>query len=262
LKKESRILIDSGGEKMLEGKKAFVTGGAMGIGRGIVEFFIKNGATVSIMDLNEEMGLKASKETGCFFFKGDVSSLEDVKRAVDGAIEKMGYIDVLVNNAGWDTVKLFIETTPELWRKIIDINYIGVLNTCYVIIPHMKERKSGAIVNISSDAGRVGSTGEAVYSGTKGAVIAFSKAIAREHARDNIRVNVVCPGPTETPLLDEIKKSPLGEKIITSMDKFIPLRRLGKPEDIAPIVGFLASDFSSYITGQVISVSGGLNMVG
>lgn len=247
---------------MLDGKKAFITGGAMGIGRGLVEFFMKNGASVSIMDLNEEMGLKTSKETGCLFFKGDVSSLDDVKRAVQSSIEKMGYIDVLVNNAGWDTIKFFVETTPELWRKIIDINYIGVLNTCYLLIPHMKERRSGAIVNISSDAGRVGSTGEAVYSGTKGAVIAFSKSIAREHARDNIRVNVVCPGPTETPLLEEIKRSSLGEKIISSMDKFIPLRRFGTPNDIAPIVAFLSSDLASYITGQIISVSGGLNMVG
>lgn len=247
---------------MLVGKRAFITGGAMGIGRGIVEFFIKNGATVSIMDIKEEEGLKTAKETGCLFFRGDVTSLEDVKRAVKSSLERMGGIDILVNNAGWDTVTLFLDSTPELWMKIVDINYFGVLNTCYAILPHMRENKKGAIVNIASDAGRVGSTGEAVYSGTKGAVIAFSKSIAREHARDNIRVNVVCPGPTETPLLEEIKRSPFGEKIISSMDKFIPMKRLGKPEDIAPVVAFLASDLSSYITGQVISVNGGLNMVG
>lgn len=247
---------------ILKGKRAFVTGGATGIGKEIVKFFVQNGATVAFIDIKEREGMMTAEETGSFFFKADVTSLDDVKKSVFLSIEKMGGIDILVNNAGWDKISFFLDSTPELWRKIIEINYIGVLNTCYVIIPHMREKKSGSIVNISSDAGRVGSTGEAVYSGAKAAVIAFSKAIAREHAKDNIRVNVVCPGPTETQLLEDIKSSPLGEKIISSIEKLIPLRRIGKPEDIAPLVAFLASDLSSYITGQVISVNGGLNMIG
>ncbi len=247
---------------MLEGKKAFITGGASGIGKSIVKFFVQNGATVFFIDINEKEGNKTAEETGAFFFKADVSSYDDVKKAVSSAIDKMGWIDTLINNAGWDKILFFLDSGPELWRKIIEINYIGVLNTCHIILPHMRERKGGSIVNISSDAGRVGSTGEAVYSGAKSAVIAFSKAIAREHARDNIRVNVVCPGPTETQLLEEIKSSPLGQKIISSIERIIPLGRIAKPDDIAPIVGFLSSDLSSYITGQVISVNGGLNMVG
>ncbi len=247
---------------MLEGKKAFITGGASGIGKSIVQFFVQNGATVFFIDINEKEGNKTAEETGAFFFKADVSSYDDVKKAVLSAIDKMGWIDTLINNAGWDKILFFLDSGPELWRKIIEINYIGVLNTCHIILPHMRERKGGSIVNISSDAGRVGSTGEAVYSGAKSAVIAFSKAIAREHARDNIRVNVVCPGPTETQLLEEIKSSPLGQKIISSIERIIPLGRIAKPDDIAPIVGFLSSDLSSYITGQVISVNGGLNMVG
>jgi 2-hydroxycyclohexanecarboxyl-CoA dehydrogenase len=167
-----------------------------------------------------------------------------------------------VNNAGWDEIRFFLQTTPGFWDKVIAINFKGVLNTTYAVLPFMVEKKNGAIVNVASDAGRVGSSGEAVYAGCKAGVIAFSKTIAREHARDNIRVNVVCPGPTQTPLFENLKKDETGAKILSSMDKFIPLRRLGKPEDIAPAVAFFASDEASFITGQVLSVSGGLTMVG
>lgn len=248
----------------LKGKSAIITGGAMGIGRAIVEYFAKAGANVLILDINEEAAQKTAKEIGSNVFaqKTDITDLSSVKHAVQKAIESFGRIDVLVNNAGWDEIKFFLATTPEFWDKVIAINYKGVLNTTCAVLPHMVERKSGAIVNIASDAGRVGSSGEAVYAGCKAGVIAFSKTIAREHARDNIRVNVVCPGPTETPLFENLKRDETGAKILSSMDKYIPLRRLGKPEDIAPAVAFLASDEASFITGQVLSVSGGLTMAG
>lgn len=248
----------------LKGKSAIITGGAMGIGRAIVEYFAKAGANVLILDINEEAAQKTAKEIGSNVLaqKTDITDLSSVKHAVQKAIESFGRIDVLVNNAGWDEIKFFLATTPEFWDKVIAINYKGVLNTTCAVLPHMVERKSGAIVNIASDAGRVGSSGEAVYAGCKAGVIAFSKTIAREHARDNIRVNVVCPGPTETPLFENLKRDETGAKILSSMDKYIPLRRLGKPEDIAPAVAFLASDEASFITGQVLSVSGGLTMAG
>ncbi|MBI3325459.1 MAG: SDR family oxidoreductase, partial [Nitrospinae bacterium] len=158
--------------------------------------------------------------------------------------------------------KPFLHTTPELWEKIIAINYKSVLHTCYAVLPHLVERKQGAIVSISSDAGRVGSLGEAVYSGAKAAIIAFSRTIAREHARDNIRVNVVCPGPTRTAMVEEQMQTEFGSKVLGRMEQYVPFKRLGTPEDIAPMVVFLASDAARFVTGQVISVSGGLTMVG
>ncbi len=248
----------------LKGKSAIITGGAMGIGRAITAYFSRAGANVLIADVNEEAAQKTAGELGgnVLALRTDIRDLNSVRSAVQKAIETFGKIDVLVNNAGWDEIKFFLQTTPEFWEKVIAINYIGVLNTTYAVLPHMVERKSGAIVNISSDAGRVGSSGESVYAGCKAAVIAFSKTIAREHARDNIRVNVVCPGPTETPLFENLKKDETGAKILSAMDKFIPMRRLGKPEDLAPAVAFLASDEASFITGQVLSVSGGLTMAG
>lgn len=248
----------------LKGKSAIVTGGAMGIGSAIVDYFVKAGASVLIADINSESAEKTARELGSnvLAHKTDITDLNSVNDAVKKAIDSFGKIDILVNNAGWDEIKFFLQTTPEFWDKVIAINYNGVLNTTYAVLPHMIEKKNGAIVNISSDAGRVGSSGESVYSGAKAGVIAFSKTIAREHARDNIRVNVVCPGPTETPLFENLKKDETGAKILSSMDKFIPLRRLGKPKDLAPAVAFLASDEALFITGQVLSVSGGLTMAG
>ncbi len=248
----------------LKEKSAIVTGGAMGIGRAIVEYFVKAGANVLLADINEEMAQKTARELGSNVLaqKTDITDLSSVKEAVKKTIETFGKIDILVNNAGWDEIKFFLQTTPEFWDRVIAINYKGVLNTTFAVLPHMIEKKKGAIVNVPSDAGRVGSSGEAVYAGCKAGVIAFSKTIAREHARDNIRVNVVCPGPTETPLFENLKRDEMGAKILSSMDKYIPLRRLGKPEDLAPAVAFLASDEASFITGQVLSVSGGLTMAG
>ncbi len=248
----------------LKGKSAIITGGAMGIGRAITAYFLKAGANVLIADVNEEAAQKTAEELGSNVIacRTDIRDLSSVRDAVKRAIEAFGKIDALINNAGWDEIRFFLQTTPEFWDKVIAINYKGVLNTTYAVLPYMIEKKKGSIVNISSDAGRVGSSGESIYAGCKAAVIAFSKTIAREHARDNIRVNVVCPGPTETPLYENLKKEETGAKILSSMDKFIPMRRLGKPEDLAPAVAFLASEEASFITGQVLSVSGGLTMVG
>ena len=252
----------------LIGKVAVVTGGAQGIGRAIVADCARAGAEVLIADLQEEAGQKTAQEisqaTGrrVIAIRTDVTNLESVQHMVDQAIQQLGQVDVLVNNAGWDQFRLFLETTPEFWDKVIAINYKGALNTCYALLPHMVARKSGAIVNIASDAGRGGSMGEAVYAGCKAALIAFSKTLAREHARHKIRVNVVAPGITATSLLTSFSETELGDKAIAAIAKTIPWeRRAGQPEEISPAVVFLASEAARYITGQVLSVNGGLTMV-
>jgi len=169
---------------------------------------------------------------------------------------------VLVNNAGWERLRLFVETEPEFWDRIIAVNYRGVLAATHAVLGGMIARRAGRIVSIASDAGRVGSTGEAVYSGCKAAVIGFSKALAREVARHGITVNVVAPGPTETELLAEVMAGERGARILEGMRRTIPLRRLGRPDDVAGAVAYFASPEAGYVTGQVLSVSGGLTMAG
>jgi 2-hydroxycyclohexanecarboxyl-CoA dehydrogenase len=249
-------------------KTVIVTGGARGIGRAIVQLFAEAGADVVIADLRfEDADDTASTFSEIYHrrvvaVQTDVTKYKDIELMRDEAIRQFGKIDVLVNCAGWDRLLPFVKTTPDLWNKVLSINFIGVASTCHVVLPHMAERKEGAIVNISSDTGRVGSFGEAIYASSKAAINAFSKTLAREHARDNIRVNVVSPGLCETPLIDEMRQDELTGKILGSIVNFIPMKRLGQPEEIAPLVVFLASEAARYITGQIFSVNGGLNMVG
>ncbi|MEW6130143.1 MAG: SDR family NAD(P)-dependent oxidoreductase [Acidobacteriota bacterium] len=250
------------------GESVIVTGGARGIGRAIVQAFAEAGADVCIGDFRIEVAQatahEISEQTGrkVKAVRADVTNLADTRNLCQVALQEFGKIDVLVNSAGWDKLTPFLKTTPDLWERVIAINFRGVLNTCYAVLPHMAERKQGRIVNISSDTARVGSFGEAVYASAKAAIIAFSKTLAREHARDNIRVNAVCPGLVETPLIEEMREDEFTAKILSSIVGYIPLKRLGRPEEIAPMVLFLASRAASYITGQAISVNGGLNMVG
>ncbi len=252
----------------LTGKSVLVTGGARGIGKAIVRAFAEAGAEAVIGDFRLEeaqaTALEISESTGrrVVAVRTDVTKLEEVENLRDETLRLFGKIDTLVNCAGWDRLMPFVKTTPDLWERIIAINFRGVLHTCYAVLPHMAGRKQGSIVNLSSDTARVGSFGEAIYSASKAAVIAFSKTLAREHARDNIKVNVVCPGLVETPLIEEMRQDEFTGKILNSIVGYIPFKRLGQPEEIAPMVLFLASDAARYITGQVMSINGGLNMVG
>src|SRR5580693_9056789 len=249
----------------LTGRVAIVTGAAQGIGRAIASRLADEGARVALADIQLDSAESAAAEirsTGAnaIAVALDVTKLDDAIAAADRVERELGPIDILVNNAGWDVLMPFVESTPDFWDKVIAINYRGVLNCCKAVAPRMQQRKHGKIVSISSDAGRVGSTGEAVYAGCKAAIIGFSKTIAREFARYGINVNVVCPGPTQTALL---KTAMAGrEGVLDAMAKGIPFRRLGQPEDLAGAVAFFASSDADYATGQVISISGGLTMAG
>jgi 2-hydroxycyclohexanecarboxyl-CoA dehydrogenase len=249
----------------LTGKVAIVTGAAQGIGRAIASRLADEGAKVALADIQFDSAERAASEicnggASAIAVALDVTKLDDAIAAADRVERELGPIDILVNNAGWDILMPFVETTPELWDQVISINYRGVLNCCKAIAPRMQARGSGKIISISSDAGRVGSSGEAVYAGCKAAIIGFSKTLARELAANHINVNVVCPGPTDTALL---KAAMAGrEKVLDAMARGIPFRRLGQPADLAGAVAFFASPDADFITGQVLSVSGGLTMAG
>lgn len=250
----------------LKGKTALVAGGGRGIGRCIALALAREGAQIAVADLlveNAEAVRGEIKGMGvnALACQVDLTKRQEVERTVQTVLEQFGQIDILVNSAGWDRLEPFIESSEETWERIIAINFKSVLHTTKAVLPHMISRGSGKIVNISSDAGRVGSSWESVYSGAKGAVIAFSKTLAREVARYKINVNVVCPGLTDTPLLEAVRsQSPQTAKLIDAVTKATPLRRVAKPEEIADAVAFFASPSADFITGQTLSVSGGLTM--
>jgi 2-hydroxycyclohexanecarboxyl-CoA dehydrogenase len=245
----------------LGGKVAFVTGAGRGMGRAMAERLTAEGALVAVTDIDKDTAAATASELGgdTVAVHVDVTDAGSVGAAIEEVTAALGPIDILVNNAGWDRLAPFVETDEALWDQLIAINLKGVLHTCRAVVPQMTERRSGRIVNISSDAGRVGSTGEAVYSATKAGIIGFTKTLAREVARSSVTVNVVCPGPTDTPLLQSMVGEG-NEKLIASLQRAIPLGRLGRPEEVAAAVAFLASEDAAFITGQTLSVSGGLTM--
>jgi 2-hydroxycyclohexanecarboxyl-CoA dehydrogenase len=246
-----------------EPRVAIVTGGARGIGEGICRRLSADGFAVAVLDVDGEGATaSAARLPNATGHQADVSSYEAVESAVREILERWGRIDVLVNNAGWDRLEPFLETEPDLWERLVGINLLGPINLCHIVLPHMVERGSGRVVNIASDAGRVGSSGETVYAACKGGVIAFTKSIAREMARHAITANVVCPGPADTPLMQELRSTETGERIMDAVARATPLRRLAQPEDVAGAVAYFASPEAAFVTGQVLSVSGGLTMAG
>ena len=243
------------------GRVALVTGGGRGIGRAIAGQLAADGHRVAVADLNEATASETARAINALAVTLDVTDGGSVNRALDRIETELGGVEILVNNAGWDEFRPFLETEEDFWDRVIELNFKGCLRTCRRAVPGMVERGYGRVVNIASDAGRVGSSLEAVYSGAKGGIVAFTKTLAREVARNGVTVNSVCPGPTETPLLAEIAASgENSEKILAAMRRAVPIGRLGRPEDIAPAVAFLASEGAGFITGQTLSVSGGLTM--
>jgi 2-hydroxycyclohexanecarboxyl-CoA dehydrogenase len=246
---------------------AFVTGAGRGIGRAVALRLARDGLAIGITDLDGPEAAAVAEEvtTAGGHAVSAVADVTDIgaMRAALAAVERaLGPVDVLVNNAGWERLALFVETEPDFWDRLIAVNLKGVLNTTRAALDGMIARRSGRIISIASDAGRVGSTGESVYSACKAGVIGFTKALAREVARHDITVNAVAPGVTDTRLLAEVMVGERGTKILEGMRRTIPLRRLGQPEDVAGLVAYFASPEAAYVTGQVMSVSGGLTMAG
>ncbi|QIL82802.1 2-hydroxycyclohexanecarboxyl-CoA dehydrogenase [Diaphorobacter sp. HDW4A] len=252
----------------LKGKTIIVTGGGGGIGGATCERLAQEGANVAVLDRDLSAAQKTLERLRPSGGKGVALACDITDRAaVDAALQvvekQLGPIDVLVNNAGWDIFKPFTQTNAQEWERLIAINLVGALHMHHAVLPGMVARKAGRIVNIASDAARVGSSGEAVYAACKGGLVSFSKTIAREHARHGITVNVVCPGPTETALFaDFADAAPNPEKLREAFTRAIPLGRLGMAQDLVGAISFFASDDSAFITGQVLSVSGGLTMNG
>jgi 2-hydroxycyclohexanecarboxyl-CoA dehydrogenase len=243
----------------LTGKVVLVTGAGRGMGRAIAQRLTEEGARVAVTDIDEKTAQTTAAELdGAAGFRLDITNAAEVAATTGEIASVLGPVDALVNNAGWDQLSPFLDTDEDLWDRLIDINLRGPIRMVKAVLPSMVERQTGRIVNISSDAGRVGSTGEAVYSACKAGIIGFSKTVAREMARHGITVNAVCPGPTATPLLESMVGE--HEKLIESLKRGIPLGRLGEPDDIAGVVAFMVSDDAGFITGQTLSVSGGLTM--
>lgn len=254
--------------KRFEGRTVVVTGGGGGIGGASCRRFAQEGAQVAVLDRNLESAQATASaiqtESGIAqAWYCDITDRASVDAAIAQVAQAFGDIDVLVNNAGWDVFKPFTKTVSSEWERLIAINLIGPLNMHHAILPGMVERRRGRIVNIASDAARVGSSGEAVYAACKGGLVSLSKTLAREHARHGITVNVVCPGPTDTALFNEFKMGAANpEKLVEAFSRSIPLGRIGQPADLPGAIAFFASDDAAYVTGQVLSVSGGLTMAG
>ena len=251
----------------LKDRTALVTGGANGIGAAIARRLAEEGCAVGILDLDAATGEKLAGEIKAAGGRAslhaiDITDYDAVVRAVESIETSFGPPAFLVNNAGWDRAQGFLDTTPEFWRKVVAINLFGPLNVNHVVLRGMAARGFGRVVNIASDAGRVGSSGEAVYSACKGGIIAFTKTVARELVGKGVILNTLCPGPTDTAILRSFLEGPDGARIAEGLKRAIPMRRVGVPEDYPGLVAFLLSDDAAYITGQTISVSGGLTMHG
>ena len=250
------------GDMRLDSKTAVVTGGASGIGKATAFELARAGARVIIADVNEEGSAAAQREAEGMGLKVeclklDLTDPQSIDRFAAQALERCGRVDVLANVAGWGKVQPFVENTPEFWERVLAVNLTGPVRLTQKLLPKMMEARAGKIVNVSSDAGRVGSLGETMYAAAKGGMIAFTKSLAREAARGGVNVNCVCPGPTDTPLMAAVP-----EKIREAFIKAIPFRRIGKPQEVADAILFFATPSSDYVTGQILSVSGGLTLVG
>ncbi|MED5462734.1 MAG: glucose 1-dehydrogenase [Pseudomonadota bacterium] len=250
----------------LKGKVAVVTGGGGGIGSATCRRFAEEGAKVAVLDIDLESALAVAAsipDSDTLALRVDITNLENVEQSIEQTEQQLGSVDILINNAGWDVFRPFLKTNPTFWRKVIDINLVGVLNMHHVVLPGMVKRGYGRVVSVSSDAGRVGSSGESVYAACKAGMIGFARTLAREHARQGITFNVVCPGPTDTALFSSYSEGAGDpEKLRNAMQRAVPMGRIGTPDDLPGAIAFLASDDAAYITGQVISVSGGLTMSG
>ena len=254
--------------KEFDNRVIVITGGGGGIGGATARRFAAKGGRIAVLDRDKEAAARTvaqieaeggtARAYGC-----DITDRPGVDAVIAAVEAELGPIDVLVNNAGWDVFRPFLATSPEDWQRLIAINLTGALHMHHAVLPGMVARKAGRVVNIASDAARVGSSGEAVYAACKAGLVAFSKTLAREHARDGITFNVVCPGPTQTALFEDYKKGAgNADKLAEAFRRSIPLGRIGDPEDLPGAITFFASDAAGYITGQVLSVSGGLSMVG
>ncbi|MCE0761944.1 SDR family oxidoreductase [Pseudonocardia kujensis] len=251
----------------MSNRTAFVTGGAQGIGQGIATTLGAGGFKVAVVDLDLEAAQATAQSIvaaggTATAVQADVTDSAAVQAAVKTVTDELGPVEIAVNNAGWDDFMPFVKTTEEFWDRILDINFKGMLRVTHAVVPGMIERGFGRVINIGSDAGRVGSSLEAVYSGAKGGTIAFTKTLAREVATKGVTANTVCPGPTDTPALRKFadNSGQDADKVLGGMTKAVPMKRLAVPEDVAAAVAFFASDAAGYITGQTLSVSGGLTM--
>lgn len=248
----------------IAGRRVIVAGGASGIGRATALRFGRLGADVAVLDIQADLGRGTTAQIAAggqrsLFFRTDITDFDQVKQAVAGTLAEFGQIDILVNAVGWNEHSFFVRQEPEFWHKVMAINLWGQIYSARAVLDHMIERRRGAIVTVASDAGRVGTNGETIYAAAKGGVIAFTKSLAREVTRFGVRVNCVCPGPTDTPLFHAATVHQQG--IVQTMLNLIPMKRMAQPEEPADAIVFLASDSAGYITGQTLSVNGGLNML-